>query len=208
MQDRLKLIMQREGLSATEFAESIGVQPSAISHLISGRNKPSFDFLSSLFEVYPNINPRWVVLGTGGMYYEEVEEVESSESADQMSLYQEDYISKKQDCVSQEEHAADTIGDAAYDIEVKVHAPTASYTEAKAEAEVSKPIEKEDVSTKHSDEAPLKGLGQENSPYRQDGSHDSLEFKESTKIGRQTALRKIEKILILYDDGSFEEFVK
>ena len=59
--------MRSEGLSAVKLAEMIDVQPSAISHIISGRNKPGFDFLAALFARFPDISPRWMILGEGEM---------------------------------------------------------------------------------------------------------------------------------------------
>ena len=43
MKERIQQIMQREGLSPSRFAEEIGIQRSAMSHIISGRNNPSLD---------------------------------------------------------------------------------------------------------------------------------------------------------------------
>jgi transcriptional regulator with XRE-family HTH domain len=45
MRDRILKIMEREGLTPSKFAESIGIQRSAMSHIISGRNNPSLDVL-------------------------------------------------------------------------------------------------------------------------------------------------------------------
>ena len=43
--EKLKKLIENEGLSASKFAEKIGVQRSSVSHVLSGRNKPSLDFL-------------------------------------------------------------------------------------------------------------------------------------------------------------------
>ena len=42
---RIQDIMEQRQFSASAFAEKIGVQRSSISHLLSGRNKPSLDLL-------------------------------------------------------------------------------------------------------------------------------------------------------------------
>ena len=42
---KLKLLLENEGLTASKFAEKIGVQRSSVSHVLSGRNKPSLDFI-------------------------------------------------------------------------------------------------------------------------------------------------------------------
>lgn len=60
--------MLRESLTAARLAEIVGVQPSAISHILSGRNYPRFDFLHSLLNAYPKMNARWLLLGEGDIY--------------------------------------------------------------------------------------------------------------------------------------------
>ncbi|MCD7969194.1 MAG: helix-turn-helix domain-containing protein [Alistipes sp.] len=63
MEKRLQLLLQEMGLTPARFAEAIGIQPSAVSHLLSGRNKPSFDLLSKILVRFPTVNPRWLILG-------------------------------------------------------------------------------------------------------------------------------------------------
>lgn len=68
MQDRILKILTGNQLSATRFADIIGVQKSSISHILSGRNKPSFDFIEKILLKFPDINPEWLILGKGNMY--------------------------------------------------------------------------------------------------------------------------------------------
>ncbi len=68
MKNRIFQFMQSEGLNAFRFAETLEVQPSSISHILSGRNKPSFDFIEKLLSKYPKLNPDWLLLGQGPMY--------------------------------------------------------------------------------------------------------------------------------------------
>lgn len=72
MKERLNIFMQEEGLTAAKLAEVLDVQPSAISHLLSGRNKPSFDFLAKLFEKFPNLNEKWFMLGKGSIHKDHI----------------------------------------------------------------------------------------------------------------------------------------
>ncbi|MEC8536082.1 MAG: helix-turn-helix transcriptional regulator [Bacteroidota bacterium] len=64
---RLEEIMAYYALSASAFAERINVQRSSISHVLSGRNKPSLDFITKLTTVLPNINLYWLLNGTENM---------------------------------------------------------------------------------------------------------------------------------------------
>jgi len=61
MKDQILKILSHYGLSATSFAEELCVQRSSISHILSGRNKPSYDFIVRILEKYPAINPLWLL---------------------------------------------------------------------------------------------------------------------------------------------------
>ena len=62
---RLELILEYYGLNASAFADKIGVQRSSLSHLLSGRNKPSLDFILKILEVFPDIDLYWILNGKG-----------------------------------------------------------------------------------------------------------------------------------------------
>jgi transcriptional regulator with XRE-family HTH domain len=62
---RLERILQYYGLSASAFADSIGVQRSSISHLLTGRNKPSLEFVLKVIRNYPEVNLYWLLNGKG-----------------------------------------------------------------------------------------------------------------------------------------------
>lgn len=68
MKERLIQLLDLEQLSPSKFADLIGVQRSSISHIISGRNKPSFDFLQKTLRAFPGLNASWLLMGEGTMY--------------------------------------------------------------------------------------------------------------------------------------------
>lgn len=68
MKERIQKILTSEGIPPTKFAEIIGVQRSSISHILSGRNKPSFDVIQSILHKFPKLNSEWLIMGTGDMY--------------------------------------------------------------------------------------------------------------------------------------------
>ncbi len=68
MKDRLEKFIKTEGLTPSRFAEIMGVQPSSISHILGGRNKPSFDFIEKMLQRFPKLNPDWLLLGKGTIY--------------------------------------------------------------------------------------------------------------------------------------------
>lgn len=64
---RLTIILDHYGLSASAFADLIQVQRSSISHILSGRNKPSLDFILKLNTACPDINMYWFLNGSGSL---------------------------------------------------------------------------------------------------------------------------------------------
>jgi len=70
MKDRILEFLKRENKTSAQFAEEIHVQPSGISHILSGRNKPSLDFVIKMLEKYPMLSTEWLIFGKGSMYKE------------------------------------------------------------------------------------------------------------------------------------------
>jgi len=65
MKERILKFMEKENMTAAEFADAIGVQRSSVSHVLNGRNNPSSSFLQKIVGRFPNIDPRWLLLGEG-----------------------------------------------------------------------------------------------------------------------------------------------
>ncbi|MDN3493723.1 helix-turn-helix domain-containing protein [Winogradskyella bathintestinalis] len=63
--ERLQKIINFYSESASSFAEKIGVQRSSISHILSGRNKPSLDFVMKVLHSYPEVDLYWLMNGKG-----------------------------------------------------------------------------------------------------------------------------------------------
>ncbi|WP_251619961.1 helix-turn-helix domain-containing protein [Odoribacter lunatus] len=68
MKDRLNQLIEEKGLTATKFATLIDANPSAISHLLKGRNKPGYDLLVNIAKAFPDISMDWLLTGNGEMY--------------------------------------------------------------------------------------------------------------------------------------------
>lgn len=63
--ERLEKILAHYQLSASAFADALGIQRSGVSHLLSGRNKPSLDFVLKLLHTYPEVDLQWLMNGKG-----------------------------------------------------------------------------------------------------------------------------------------------
>jgi len=67
MIERIMQIMELEGIKPGEFAEQIGINRSAISHILNGRNKPSLDVVNRILSRYDYINTDWLLFGKGDL---------------------------------------------------------------------------------------------------------------------------------------------
>ena len=70
MKNRIAEIIEKEKLTSLKFAQQIGIQPSAVSHILAGRNNPSMDVIQKILNTFRTINSDWLVLGVGSMYRE------------------------------------------------------------------------------------------------------------------------------------------
>ena len=68
MREKLLDIMKSEGLKPSQLAERLEINPAGISHILAGRNKPSFDFLQKMLLKFPRLSPDWLLLDKGPMY--------------------------------------------------------------------------------------------------------------------------------------------
>ncbi|NCA84319.1 MAG: XRE family transcriptional regulator [Clostridia bacterium] len=67
LKERIELLIATKGMTNAVFAESIGVQPSNISHILSGRNKPSLDLVTKILERFKEVRTEWLINGKGSM---------------------------------------------------------------------------------------------------------------------------------------------
>ncbi|NCC74326.1 MAG: helix-turn-helix domain-containing protein [Sphingobacteriia bacterium] len=69
MLERIKQIMEQQRLNASQFAEKIGIQRSTLSHILSGRNKPSLDVVQRILAEFPDVDAEWLLNGVGSVVY-------------------------------------------------------------------------------------------------------------------------------------------
>ena len=67
MRLRIKKWIEYKGLKASSFADKIGVNRATVSHILSGRNKPSVDFIDKMIRSFPDLNANWLLVGDGFM---------------------------------------------------------------------------------------------------------------------------------------------
>ena len=80
MNNRLQQFLELENITPARLADTLGVQRSGLSHILSGRNKPGYEFLTKLLHKFPHINSEWLLLGKGKPYKEMMSENGGSSS--------------------------------------------------------------------------------------------------------------------------------
>ena len=82
MIDRINMLLKAKNITVSQFTQAIKIQRSGMSHILSGRNKPSLDFVLRVLKHYPEINPSWLLLGEGEMYLSDKIDVQTSMFSD------------------------------------------------------------------------------------------------------------------------------
>lgn len=88
MIERINKIIEANNMSTTQFADTINIQRPSMSHIIAGRNNPSLDFVTKVLKAFPNINPDWLIFGSGEMYRNDAnnsERIENNTSKNEIS---------------------------------------------------------------------------------------------------------------------------
>lgn len=72
MNTRLKQFLSAENISQSQFADTLKVTRASVSHVLSGRNNPGYDFIQEIMTAYPRLNMEWLILGKGKMYKDDI----------------------------------------------------------------------------------------------------------------------------------------
>lgn len=79
MKEKLQILMQTENLTPSELARKLDVNPPVISHILKGRNQPSYELIRKLITRFPQFNPYWL-LGDSDTMYNNPAEVRADQS--------------------------------------------------------------------------------------------------------------------------------
>lgn len=78
------MVIDSHRLTAGAFADKIGVQRSNVSHVLSGRNKPSFEFVEKMLLAFPKVQAHWLL--TGKQQSSEGAEVSAAKAGSQLVM--------------------------------------------------------------------------------------------------------------------------
>lgn len=83
--ERIELLMKCYNLSSSQFADKTGIQRASVSHILSGRNKPSLEVMLKIYESFPGLDMKWLMTGVGEEPVGDVSAVKESSPAQQSS---------------------------------------------------------------------------------------------------------------------------
>lgn len=179
MVDRIKKVMDYYQLSSTNFADTIDINRSSLTHIFSGRNQPSLDVAKKILKAFPEVNTEWLVMGVGPMLKNETTPETPVTIVDNMS--QTDLFG------NYESETAPQI--------IEVTAPVPEEAPDIAE----QPFEsQEDTSVRKPTPATRS--------RRNTDSNISARESKRERIFNSQDDKKIVKIVFFYDDHSFEEY--
>ena len=181
MRERIKEIIEREGMGQSQFADFIGVNRPTLSHILAGRNNPSMEVVMKIHQKFPKINVLWLLDGIGTYEGDAVADypdgtlVEDSTADGQSSQYQD--------------------GQSGASAPLTDGQPQARFYQGELFAENPVFVAESTGATKNRKEMPLQTP--QKAPYLSD---TQIEY------AKKSLQRKIVEIKIFYDDGTYETF--
>lgn len=196
MNDRLQQFLAAENINQAQFADSIGVARASVSHILAGRNKPGYDFLLNMMRRYPELNIEWLLSGTGKMYKSRQDSGRKPVSIPSGSIDLFNGLDDLYDSAAGTPAGHDT-GDAADD------QPVTSAERASGQS-TQIPVPSQTPA------APFSTFQESRNPVQSDTPEPNTAATERKNPGNtpQTPQkqRSAVKIVIFYDDNTFQEF--
>ncbi len=189
MEDRLLKLLDTEQLTSAKFADAIGVQRSSVSHILSGRNKPSFDFLQKTLKAFPMLNADWLILGEGNMYEGEVHSFSGS-LFDQVT--------------SRGRNEASSNSQNREEVQNNLHELTAPDVNISG-SQYPDPEKSSSADVKDGSEDQTRVTSSESSERESSHNHAGT---RSTADSERKNFKAISRVIVFYTDNSFESYEK
>ncbi len=192
MIDRINLIMRAKNITASQFADEISIQRSGMSHIMSGRNKPSLDFVMRVLNRYPEIDTNWLLFGKGEMY-------KSANTLESVQNSGKENASDVQPIENKVEQVANGGQIDMFSSEMSDFAPENTTSEVIENEVVEKVSALQDIENQESPKS-TQLVESETKISNLDGDKEkSIQNKET---------RKAVRYLVFYSDHTFEEFLR
>ena len=188
---RIVKLMEVQQVTARRFASEIGIQASTVSNIVNERNNPSLEVLQRVLSTYPSVSPDWLILGSGSMY----REINDSQ---QLKLFDIEPIEKVHTSDSQALESSRRVSESQIKKAVR---NTQSANQANSQSAVQ-------ANSQSANQAGDGMSDNDDIDSREDGWLESgLNDDDCSTIraDKRRGYRSIKKVVILYDDGSYDE---
>ena len=188
---RIVKLMEVQQVTARRFASEIGIQASTVSNIVNERNNPSLEVLQRILSTYPSVSPDWLILGSGSMY----REINDSQ---QLKLFDIEPIEKVHTSDSQALESSRRVSESQIKKAVR---NTQSAIQANSQSAVQ-------ANSQSANQAGDGWSDNDDNVSREDGwLENGLNDDDCSTIraDKRRGYRSIKKVVILYDDGSYEE---
>ena len=207
MVDRIQRIIQIKKLSSSKFADQVGVPRSTISHILSGRNNPSLEFLMKILDTFPDVNTSWLVRGEGPMQHvsnslfrdeDFLSEETESHKSHKKNIEEHQIIKEKMDDLSKENVENQY---SKSNKRTTIPLDTAHILESPSQEAIKSPSKDDNIEGANSNKG-----GHADSEVNPENKN----MKASRKMDSDEKLstsKKADKIIIIYHDGTFSEHI-
>lgn len=211
MIDRIKQTIEYSQLSASAFADTIGISRSGLTHLLTGRNQPSLDVARKILAKFPEISTEWLIMGMGDMLRsdEPVEQhtvatgtlestgeqhrAENSKFGDQHDLFAE--FVNSDDSEQDDEEDVGTEESTEY---LESAEDEQDMDSVPASATIPEPVE--------ASVAPVRTPTPQSRPRKPASEPKPAPARRERHLPAPAQEKKLQKIVFFYDDHSFEVF--
>lgn len=218
MQKKIEKILESYNLSISQFADMLGVQRSSLSHILSGRNNPSLDFTTKLLAAFPEINYKWILFNEGSIYDKTAADLKVDAKYEDRNLGTKDIIETNNEVLDKKEHVktpeellnerqmsffddnidakakiVESIADQSNDNSLNSVQPE-PLNEMSTHANIDTLVVTENISSKEVEN------------MRNNHNNHNHSQSKPEKIDINSSKRQIDRILILYTDGSFDTY--
>lgn len=201
MVERIKQLIDTLQVSHTQFAETIGINRSNLTHLFSGRNQPSLDLMKKILVAYPQVKTEWLIMGVGEMFTQDSrgsisETTQTVASSVVKSPTPREPITL--DLFATQEESSVPVSEFSQTPE--------SFSEPENSASEIQVVEQQPEITEHIPSVTTRKNGAKRSGDNGGESNIRARREYSPRISHSQSDKKLEKVILFFSDGTFEVY--
>ena len=211
MIDRIKQTIEYSQLSASAFADTIGISRSGLTHLLTGRNQPSLDVARKILAKFPEISTEWLIMGMGDMLRsdEPVEQPSVAkgtlESTAEQHRAENPKFGDQHDLFAEFVNSDDSEQDDEEDVVVEDSMEFVESAEDEQDMDTN-PVSASIPEPVEASVAPVRTPTPQSRPRKPASEPKPAPARRERHLPTPAQEKKLQKIVFFYDDHSFEVF--